>query len=45
VIEGKAAVAVCIVYAVDAVINSLILWEIWRKIGKNMDFQEIRENW
>jgi membrane protease YdiL (CAAX protease family) len=45
VIEGKAAVAVCIVYAVDAVINSLILWGIWRKIGKNMDFQEIRENW
>ena len=45
VIEGKAAVAVCIVYAVDAVINALILWGIWRKIGKNMDFQEIRENW
>ena len=45
VLDGNAAVAVCIVYAVDAVINALIVWGIWRKIGKNMDFQEICENW
>ena len=45
VIEGEGAVAVCIVYVIDAVINALIIWGIWRKIGKNMDFNEIRENW
>jgi membrane protease YdiL (CAAX protease family) len=45
VVEGEGAIAVCIVYLVDTVINALILWGIWRKIGKDMDFQEIRENW
>lgn len=45
VVPDKNAAAVLIVYAVQTVIELLILLAVWKKIGKKINYQEIRETW
>ena len=44
-VEGSEGIVVIVVYVIDIVINGLICLQIWKKIGKTMDFEEMRENW
>ena len=44
-VEGSEGIIVIVVYVIDTVINGLICLRIWKKIGKTMDFEEMRENW
>ena len=43
--EGSEGILVIVVYVIDIVINGLICYFIWKKIGRTMDFEEMRENW
>ena len=45
VTAGEAGKASIIVYAVSTVIELFILWTVWRKIGKKINYQEMRETW
>ena len=45
VVPDENAAAVLIVYAVQTVIELLILLAVWKKIGKKINYQEIRETW
>ena len=45
VMEGDAGRVVIIVYAVFTVVNLFAFWLIYRKIGKTIDYQKIREEW
>ena len=42
--DDKALMAIA-VYAVCTLINALIVFIIWKKIGKQIDYEEIRKNW
>ena len=42
---GKVGGLVAAVYGVFIVIELLIFWRIYRKIGKEIDYQKIREEW
>lgn len=44
-VEGSEGIIVIVVYVIDTVINGLICLRIWKKIGKTMDFEEMRESW
>ena len=44
-VPDENAAAVLIVYAVQTVIELLILLAVWKKIGKKINYQEIRETW
>ncbi|MBQ6576083.1 MAG: CPBP family intramembrane metalloprotease, partial [Lachnospiraceae bacterium] len=45
VVPDEAAVPIIILYTVNTLIDLLILWIVWKKIGKKIDYQAIRENW
>lgn len=45
VVEGEAGKASIIIYAVTTAIELFILWIVWRKIGKKIDYQKMRETW
>ncbi len=45
VMTGEAGKAILFVYAVITVIELFIFWMIYRKIGKKIDYQKIREEW
>lgn len=45
VAPDEIAMPVIILYAVHSVIMLFILWRIWKKIGKQIDYNAIRENW
>ena len=45
VVSDDQAGAALIVYGVLTLIELLILFRIWHKIGKNIDFEDIRNNW
>ena len=44
-VQGSEGIVVIVVYVIDLVINGIICLVIWKKIGKTMDFEEMRENW
>ena len=39
------AMPVLILYGVMIIITSFILWRVWKKIGKQIDYDSIRANW
>ena len=39
------AINVIVVYAINILINGIICLVIWRKVGKTLDFEEMRETW
>ena len=43
--QGEDGLAVLVVYAIDLILNAVICLIIWKKIGKSLDFEEMRENW
>ena len=45
VVNGEAGKAVIIVYAFTTLIELIILWIVWRKVGRKINYQEMRENW
>ena len=46
VAEGKeAAIAIIIVYAIDTLINLVIFFIVWKKIGRHIDYEKMREEW
>ena len=45
VVSGEAGKYTIIIYVVITVIELLIFWTIYRKIGKKIDYQKIREEW
>lgn len=45
VAPDEAAIPVIITYAVMILITLFILWRVWKKIGKQIDYNGIRENW
>ena len=45
IFAGIAGILVIVVYVIDIEINGLICLSIWKKTGKTMDFEEMRENW
>ena len=45
VVEGEAGKASIIIYAITTAIELLILWIVWRKVGKKIDYQAMRETW
>ncbi len=45
VMPDEAAVPVIILYTVVTLIELLLLWFVWRKVGRTIDYREIRENW
>ena len=45
VMPDDMAMPVIVVYVVTSVIELFICWRIWVKIGKQIDYQKIREEW
>ena len=45
VIDGPGGIAVIVVYAINILVNGIICLVIWRKVGKTLDFEEMRETW
>ena len=45
VLPDEAAKPVLIVYAITTLIELFILLLVWRKVGRKIDYQEMRENW
>ena len=45
VAPDEAAIPVIITYAVMILITLFILWRVWKKIGKQIDYNGIRQNW
>ena len=45
VVPDAEAVPVIIVYCVLTLIMLFILWRVWKKIGKQIDYDAIRANW
>ena len=45
VMPDDMAMPVIVVYIVTSVIELFICWRIWVKIGKQIDYQKIREEW
>ena len=43
--SDEAAVQAIILYSVLTVLEGIIALIIWKKIGKKIDFNEIRKNW
>ena len=43
--QGEDGIAVLAVYVLDIIINAVICLIIWKKVGKSLDFEEMRENW
>lgn len=44
-VEGPTGILVIVVYAINILVNGIICLVIWRKVGKTLDFEEMRENW
>ena len=45
VLSGEGGKTAAIVYAVITLIELFLFWIIYRKIGKKIDYQKIREEW
>ena len=45
VAPDEEAIPALIVYAVTTLIELFIFWVIWKKIGKKIDYDKIREDW
>ena len=45
VVGDEFAKPVLVVYGITTLIELFILLFVWRKVGRKIDFQEIRENW
>lgn len=45
VMSEEFTIPLLIVYSISTLISLLILYFIWRKIGKKIDWDEMRENW
>ena len=45
VVPDENAKPVLIVYGIITVIELFVLLFVWRKVGRKIDYQEIRENW
>jgi len=45
VAPDEQAIPVLVIYAATTLIELFIFWVIWRKIGKKIDYQKIREDW
>ena len=45
VVPDESAVAVLIVYAIESAVELLALWIVWRKVGRKINYQELRETW
>ena len=45
VMGDEFAKPVLIVYGITTLIELFILLFVWRKVGRKIDFQKIRENW
>ena len=43
--EGETAIKSIIMYCILSVINIVFLFIIWKKVGKTIDFNKIREEW
>ena len=41
----EVGMAVIIVYAVTTLIDLIIVWVVWRKVGRKINYQEMRETW
>ena len=44
-VEGPTGILVIVVYAINILVNGIICLVIWRKVGKTLDFEEMRETW
>jgi uncharacterized membrane protein YjfL (UPF0719 family) len=44
-VSGEAGKYTIIIYVVITLIELVIFWMIYRKIGKKIDYQKIREEW
>ena len=45
ILSDEYAVPTILTYAAASLINLFILWRIWKKIGKSIDYDDIRKNW
>ena len=45
VAPDEAAIPIIISYAVMTLITLFILWRVWKKLGKQIDYNAIREHW
>ena len=45
VVEGDMGKVMVIGYAVQIAISGIITLMVWKKVGKTINFEEIRENW
>ena len=45
VMEGEAGKSTIIVYVVTTLIDLFILWIVWKKVGRKINYQEMREIW
>ncbi|MBR5341715.1 MAG: CPBP family intramembrane metalloprotease [Erysipelotrichaceae bacterium] len=45
IVEDTYAMSMIRVYAINALINLVIFFIIWKKIGKKIDYDKIREEW
>ena len=45
VMEGEAGKSTIIVYVVSTLIDLFILWIVWKKVGRKINYQEMREIW
>ena len=43
--EGETAIRSIIMYCILSVIYIVFLFIIWKKVGKTIDFNKIREEW
>ena len=41
----EVGMAVIVVYAVTTLIDLIIVWVVWRKVGRKINYQEMRETW
>ncbi len=45
VLPDEAALPVIIIYSVTTVIELFLFWIVWRKVGRKIDFEEMRRSW
>ncbi len=43
--EGIEGLAAILVYVIEIVVTGLITLSVWRKVGRTIDFEEMRKNW
>lgn len=43
--DATTAIASIIVLGVNTLIGALITWHVWRKVGRTIDFEELRRTW